>query len=352
MLHKINLPASEPILQCVLDFMERLLEIACAYDPALGNAPLRAEDLELAFGSEVTSWLTENSSTVLEKLKAFANRSQVNKLSTLSQFRNDRVFTAHLTDPAFRFQIHHPAATDDVKTWLVKFYDQLKSVSGFHPVVCNHHSHFNYKDWWMSFDIANPNQTMCCACDGSMNHGRTIEHYFPKAIYPVLSVHPSNLIPVCDKCNNDKGDTDPLDGVNFDQVFIPYRDSIDEVMELDFTVVSGGRELIHLRPIGTDLNLPVKINKYSELFKIPGQWNKNIHEIAPIAIKYLRQLVRGMKKSGDAITRDDFKNLIDEVCDDMEKDWGNTHYFYPASKWLRWAKDNKFEGLCTELEIV
>jgi len=353
MLHKINLPAtSEPVLQCVLDFMERLLELACTYDLASGHDPLRLEDLELEFGSDITSWLTANSPNVLEKLKAFARRPPADRSNTLTHFKNDRAFTAHLSDPAYSFQIHKPAKNDDIKVWLVKFYDQLKSIDGFHPAVCKHHSHFNYRDWWNNFDAANPTQTMCCACDGTMNHGRTIEHYFPKAVYPVLSIHPSNLIPLCDKCNNDKKETDPLNDATFEQIFIPYRDEIDKVVDLEFSVATGGKEIIRLRPIGTDPKLPSRINKYSELFAIPAQWNNNIHEIAPIATRFLKQTVRGIRKSGDVVDQDRLKLIIDEVCDDMEKDWGNAHYFYPASKWLRWAKDNKLESLCAELGVV
>ncbi len=332
--------------------MERLLEVACAYDPASASGPLRVEDLELEFGSDVTEWLTTNSPNVLEKLKVFARRLSVDKLNTLAQFKNDRAFTEHLSDPAYRFQIHQPAKTDDIKIWLVKFYDQLKSIDGFHPIVCNHHSHFNYKDWWDSFDAVNPNQTMCCACDGTMNHGRTIEHFFPKAIYPVLSIHPSNLIPLCDKCNHDKKEIDPLKDVTFEQIFIPYRDSIDEVVDLEFTVVDGGKELIQLHPNGANPDLPLRIQKYSELFAIPAQWNNNIHEITPIATRILKQLVSWMKKSGQVISKDSLKQIIDDICDDMEKDWGNAHYYYPASKWLRWAKENKFESLCKELGVA
>src|SRR6266498_665306 len=278
MLHKIiQSPISEPILQCVLNFMERLLEVACAYDPASASGPLRVEDLELEFGSDVTEWLTTNSPNVLEKLKVFARRLSVDKLNTLAQFKNDRAFTEHLSDPAYRFQIHQPAKTDDIKIWLVKFYDQLKSIDGFHPIVCNHHSHFNYKDWW---------------------------------------------------------------------------DSFDEVVDLEFTVVDGGKELIQLHPNGANPDLPLRIQKYSELFAIPAQWNNNIHEITPIATRILKQLVSWMKKSGQVISKDSLKQIIDDICDDMEKDWGNAHYYYPASKWLRWAKENKFESLCKELGVA
>lgn len=326
--------------------MERLLEFACTHDP------ITVQDLQAEFGVDVTSWLAQdqNHQRVLDNLKAFARRPQVDKNKRLGDFKNDRVYSDHFSDPAFRFQIHRPAKTDDIKIWLVGFYTQLKA-NGFHPLVCHYHDHFRDADWWSSFGAANKSQTMCVACDGTMNQGRSIKHYFPKALYPVLSIHPVNLIPVCNKCNHDKGDIDPLDGCSFDQLLIPYRDHIDQDIELDFVSVAGGKEQIQLSPLTAEPTLPMKLNKYSELFAIPAQWNNNIHEITQIGTTTLRHQLNGMRRNGAIVTKDQFADLIDAVCIDMELDWGNCHYYYPASKWLRWAKNNKFESLCTELGI-
>ncbi|WP_439835769.1 HNH endonuclease [Aeromonas enteropelogenes] len=36
---------------------------------------------------------------------------------------------------------------------------------------------------------------------------RTLDHYMPKARYPIFSVHPKNLVPSCTDCNKGKGST-------------------------------------------------------------------------------------------------------------------------------------------------
>ncbi|WP_041069499.1 HNH endonuclease [Thiolapillus brandeum] len=53
----------------------------------------------------------------------------------------------------------------------------------------------------------------------------TLDHYLPKAHFPLLSVVPTNLIAACSECNKSKKDRIPEDAS--DQTLHPYFDSVD-----------------------------------------------------------------------------------------------------------------------------
>ncbi|HGS7001900.1 TPA: HNH endonuclease [Klebsiella variicola subsp. variicola] len=52
----------------------------------------------------------------------------------------------------------------------------------------------------------------------------TLDHYLPKARYPLFSVHPKNLVPACEHCNGAK--SDDILKVASDQTLYPYHDDI------------------------------------------------------------------------------------------------------------------------------
>ena len=61
-----------------------------------------------------------------------------------------------------------------------------------------------------------------CPLCGDIGHVRTLDHYVPKANFPLYSVMPGNLIPCCRDCNSEKLDafSATLDG----QTLHPYFD--------------------------------------------------------------------------------------------------------------------------------
>jgi len=274
----------------------------------------------------------------------------------LEEFRHDRGFVTQTADPGFTFRLR-PALggrhREQARQWLIGYYNQLGK-SGFHPNICIHSSdYFTSQKWWDGFYETNPRQRMCSVCDGTLNHGQTIEHYFPKSEYPVLSVHPANLIPVCKKCNNEfKKNQDPLDGFDITQVFIPYQHQIRAEIELDFTSTANGREEISLRSATNNPELPTRLQRYSDLFGIPKQWNDNIHEISEIAWHVLSYRIEILQEEGVPLDQNSLREAIGRTCDRMEQDWGNFHYLYPATGWLRWARENKFAYICAEFGVT
>ena len=56
---------------------------------------------------------------------------------------------------------------------------------------------------------------------------KNLDHFLPKALYPLLCVTPANLIPVCRDCNFDKGTA--FDTDYYSIPFNPYFDDMDEI---------------------------------------------------------------------------------------------------------------------------
>lgn len=349
MLHPTNLPDCESILQRLLDFQERLLEYACKHTDIL------QPDLELTFGKELADWLYVNRQLMLDPLKRFAKLPQIEKDAVLTAYRHDRQYPAGKDDPTFTFLLRvdgtSPQACKDVKDWLVGSYKQFAEKIGFHPGCWAGAGteHFHKRHWHQSYLERNPKQHTCVACDSTLNQGRTVEHYFPKAKYPVLSVHPHNLIPLCGKCNHDKGEKDVLGGAAITEVFLPYHRFFSPVAHLAFSSMPSGIEEVALKPSSPAPEIPKQIARFSDLFGLPKRWQDNFHEIQEIAKQQLRTHMRAWRDAGKTVDKATLPSLIEKTCEYMKEDWGQFNYFYPATEWLNWAKDNKFESLCAEL---
>ena len=61
-----------------------------------------------------------------------------------------------------------------------------------------------------------------CPLCGGVGHVRTLDHYLPKANFPIYSVMPTNLVPCCRDCNSEK--LNSFSDVKYKQTLHPYFD--------------------------------------------------------------------------------------------------------------------------------
>ncbi len=61
-----------------------------------------------------------------------------------------------------------------------------------------------------------------CPLCGGVGHVRTLDHYLPKANFPLYSIMPTNLVPCCRDCNSEK--LNAFAEVRGDQTLHPYFD--------------------------------------------------------------------------------------------------------------------------------
>ncbi|RMH47322.1 MAG: hypothetical protein D6694_02180 [Gammaproteobacteria bacterium] len=238
-----------------------------------------------------------------------------------------------------------------IKKWLVQFYEQFAD-SGIGGMLIGQRGSFYKRDWWQAYSQGNGGRLTCAICDGTMNHAITVEHYLPKSIYPVLALHPHNLIPACDKCNSLKGEKDPLkDGRTFQSVVMPYREAVRDIARLEFSDVDGDI-IVNLLPANPDPHTLEKITVLSELFDLPGQWQRNMPEIGQIAYRRVKQHFRTLQTAGVPITPGDIPVHVAKICSFMQEDWGIEHYGYPATEWLTWASGHKLQVLAEDVRSL
>lgn len=79
-----------------------------------------------------------------------------------------------------------------------------------------------------------PEQDLCPLCNA--REIKQLDHHLPKSIFPILSVIPLNLIPVCKECNELKKCARP--NSQADQTFHPYFDDFESERWLWATVIA------------------------------------------------------------------------------------------------------------------
>lgn len=140
--------------------------------------------------------------------------------------------------------------------------------------------------------VHNGNLLVCPSCLGPMNFSKIeLDHYYPKSILPALSLHPSNIVPICKPCNTStgktgKGDTIPLDfskdenkSLSLRHIYFPYehsahkkfvgRVSSEEIRNKTmkpFSIISCEEE-------------KGRLEKFSNLYHIEKKWSEKIPSI-------------------------------------------------------------------------
>lgn len=215
MLHRTDLPTCSAGLMRLVRFQRRVLKFSVTQ--AAGAASSRAAYLAY-FGAELGAWLYRKS---VRRNEIIAIRQHVAADPTLpgrilEAFTNDITFHASGNSSAFRFQWSQlPDPTRAVVAPLMEaFYDSFLAKQGI-PQKIHRLSNYNElrtSDVKAAFVAANPEAKACPACDHDIGQGTDADHYLPKSLYPFLSVHPYNLIPLCLYCNQRvKGSVDPID---------------------------------------------------------------------------------------------------------------------------------------------
>ena len=95
------------------------------------------------------------------------------------------------------------------KTEFIKLYTQYFSAKG--------------KPGRKFYDLLKLTSDGKCPLCGGIGHVRTLDHYVPKANFPLYSVMPGNLVPCCRDCNSEKLDSFPTTAGA--QTLHPYFDN-------------------------------------------------------------------------------------------------------------------------------
>ncbi|MFJ4939449.1 HNH endonuclease [Streptomyces pseudovenezuelae] len=132
--------------------------------------------------------------------------------------------------------------------------------------------------------MAAPPDARCPLCRQGTVH--QLDHFMPKSLFPALCVDPLNLVPVCERCNQIKGDRRPDQLEN--TLLHPYLDRISHERWLDARTAYDG-EMVRLEffvtpPATWDATLTARVAHHFRLFELGQRYaiaaNRAIGDLA------------------------------------------------------------------------
>lgn len=233
--------------------------------------------------------------------------------------------------------------------FLESFYDALGG-AGIPGEMLGRDRNYTRHDFLEAFSNENKNLHVCAFCDeariGTRRKGQLyadIDHFFPKSIYPHLSIHPYNLVPACHSCNSGvKGQTDPLfvDGqprLAPAALALPYRCkgfAASTRLMVNLKVWRRGEPPFTLQ--GRRGGAPAsQIDGLARTVQIPGRWNDptTANEIGETAFRRLRQFVQARPEFADTRSESLLKKLDELLGLLRDENLGRDPLSLPI-KWL------------------
>ena len=366
MLHPINPPSCVNELLALVDLQKKTLEFAEA------NSTYSDVSFKAFVPSEFVDWLIALRGSTNKGSRKIANRftqeitdyikcSQTDKKQILIDFILDQEYFSRIEDSSFMFSLL-PAksiAHEKAKDLLKEFYELLGE--GYPSVLVGlplNTGLFLKSSVVSGYVKNNPDVEYVCPCCDSVftdsananEKGYTLEHYFPKSLYPSICLHPLNLIPMCSGCNSRKGDIDPLEPsvspaiqVPYAEIFHPISRPVRTLATLDFkptTTLIGDMEFFAQNP---PPSYEQSIKAYKIMYQIPDRWNVNWTRVDNRVSRCVKRAQQRTISTG--IDDQKFDLILLEAIAELEDSFGKDHFSYPAAKWLAWARTNKFQEL-------
>lgn len=364
MLHPLNPPACISELNHLIDWQKKVLEYARDHSRHDWST------FRSVLGDDFTDFILNNQNLSGNWGKAFRRFEQdlsrlvkcprQDKQKVITDFNHDQTFFAHLDDLNFTFAFPHSIsdAHKEAKNCLNAFYEFL-SVGYPHALVPTHvGSLFRKQDVVVGYKQTNEFvEYVCPCCDsqwtdtpGGNEEGYTLEHYFHKKMYPSICLHPFNLVPMCSGCNSRRGEKDALNPdpslrLLYTEIFHPIHRPVRNHAELTYQSTANGRELMGFTDLpGQSSSWADAIDAYGLLYEIPDRWQTLWKRVEQRIDRSLKACLRHFELEGKSLNVALFSTAIDRAIIDLEENF--EHFNYPAARWLRWAKQHKFQDLC------
>jgi len=329
MIHQVcKLPVANQLLSDIMALQIAILEAAAqvqildmVLDPAVFTPILQAHlETKRRFrgrSDAIARWIMTSNrgvrNSLVEPLNAFANASQVEKAQFVADIQRDIMLLYRPKASTFKVTVleNEPLGwRKSARNFLYEFYDLWQT--GFPGYIFSaSNEKYSRQDFIREFEKLNPGLFICAVCDGSayitkaVKHIYTsVDHFFPRSIYPHLSCHPLNLVPICSSCNSYiKGDNNPLllNGQHFQLIdfILPYqRLEIAFSKKAYIAVVKrppGRNKLQHpmqleLKP-ARDFQAGNKIIAFENLYRVDERWSESLDEIEDHAFRRITQFL-------------------------------------------------------------
>lgn len=248
-------------------------------------------------------------------------------------------------------KVKYPDWLQAIRSFLQEFYESLSA--GLSANLFKTEQSYQRQDYFRAFTESNGRQYVCAICDEAsfrtisrksddqLHFHSDIEHYFPQSIYPHLSCHPYNLIPICKFCNQAlHGDKDPLrrvDGTrrNLGEVFLPYRTG--GLAESGYLMVDWQNDDPGFSIIGRSVSpeLKERLQALQSIYDIPGRWQEKRDEIGDHLWRRIRDFLADDIEVTDVFDSvDQIERKLNRLLAYMHDDLGRDPLSFPALWWL------------------
>jgi len=170
-----------------------------------------------------------------------------------------------------------------------------------------------------------------------------LDHYFPKAVYPPLILHPSNLIFICKDCNeNYKGACDPLQGGKkpLNKVFRPYHDTVMEHTKIVFRR-EANTDRVKLLAADGSVDEQERIENFDCQYKLEERWSADIAGI----FEQIRKLCTSW-----GLPKEETRKKLREKCKDRQALLEFPDRFV-ESAYLGWLCETMFDIFYDSLQL-
>ena len=302
MLHPVKPVTCLPEMNKLLEFQRGVLELGIAI--AKGDATNDEIGFKKVLGIDAGQWFwkrcEESSRTWSKYLKKFVNACKKypkHSQKLLDIFDHDKNFEMHLSDNTYSFQ--YPLLPIILKKGirpLLEFFYHYFASTGFGSEIHDNKGFTLTRETFLvAYQDTNANNFLyvCPVCDTDFSDLNSrgipeceLDHFFPKSSYPMLSIHPFNLIPACNSCNSKrKGKKDPLkngqkptaDAGSFTNTYHPaHGRSIRDLGKILISRVNlTDRFTIEIED---NHSLPhYRIETAKRIYDLPGRWNGRVN---------------------------------------------------------------------------
>ncbi|MEQ8962372.1 MAG: hypothetical protein RLP02_31345 [Coleofasciculus sp. C2-GNP5-27] len=201
---------------------------------------------------------------------------------------------------------------------------------------------FNKNNLKSNFFKTNNQLEVCPACDFSATRSQ-VDHYLPISLYPHLSCHPFNLIPICSECNSlmVKGNHDVLQKNSgnrrkLEDIFLIYKNcGLGDLTYLKLELEKGYRSisLMEFKPRKGE-NLRDCIDAYCNAYQIPDRWLEIVKTIENQLFSQIKQFMKAAKGQRESLNIFDVDRGLTELLQSLCENQGKIPFAFPMSWWL------------------
>ncbi|ACK66973.1 conserved hypothetical protein [Rippkaea orientalis PCC 8801] len=312
---------------------------------------------------EIAEWIFRGS-TKRKLLETFASGNQSEKLAWSRNLHQDVVKLLYhpcgLLNPYIKDQ--NPTEWKQAGvTFLINFYEEyLDSLpkNFFSESQINNITKGSIRE---SFEQINKTLEVCPTCDFEIIRDE-IDHYLPKSVYPHLSCHPFNLMPICGACNDKqiKGNIDLLrKGIKIprqlEQILLPYRtDGLAKHIYLDFDLSENFRQPINIQYYSQttssyDSNyLKIHANTY----KLSSRWIKMSSNMESSLFRTIKKIIKNPDNK-PYLNIFDIQEILDQyLSEELIDEQGKTGFAFPMTWWLATLINQQIEPVINSEEEI